>query len=840
EPEDEFELDHITLSTAEPPDLDFSGDGMTNADKRALGHDPWLTDNSGDGLPDVWKIAHGFDPLATHDPALDLDGDGLTLAEEAALGLSPYQSDDRVPGFVLMERWNSLGGGTVPHLTNASAFSLSPTQRELMTRLATLENQGNSYGRRIRGYLVPAETRSHTVYQATDGGGEFWKSPKDSPFDRKRTAYVEGYTGINQFNKYAGQTAETVLLQAGEHYYFEVLQKEGSGGDHVHVAWTTPGNSVLHTVETENLVYFSPREDDPIGDGLPATWKTAHGLDPNFRHGIHGAYGDFDGDGLSNLEEYQLGTHPGLWDTDGDGVSDRDEIHLFLSNPLVADIDSTPAYSETFDGSVTVTTHGAWTKDGQRIYATDNVGSLDYTFTLPEAGVYRLGVAISEHSPYASSSKSYFDLRATVNGVSQGVRGAHAPHGQTTWVYYSLPHLPSGTHEILLDWVNSRLGTRLSVHGLKLERFDGPDSDQNGLADWIDHRIALTLQSDELPAETLVSPFNLEGNAYSPGHVTGVSHPLSSPELSESLGIVRGLFRRYYTNAPLDPDEPTRLVIDPENGLHLIEHDISWASFNLHDHPTFDLRRDDSLLLTATLPDQPPVAFDLELIDPNGVTDVYPIPAGGTLETEFDQTGVWTVRAVLPVDGEPDPQILETEITVHQASFSPAPFVILNHTRDWQPALSGPEIELEQDANVTLLEPNPAADPRGFTLSAHGEGGGILARLPGEGAILDSTRVDVVTNHSREQTSNQVVETFDDGSVLVEAYIRLSHIPDDLSVKIHVFKSGVTLDDGTVNRILTADDFDEFGRYRFFMIRSPDVNGGNCHRISLSQAGEVF
>ena len=75
---------------------------------------------------------------------------------------------------------------------------------------------------------------------------------------------------------------------------------------------------------------------DDDDDGLPNYWEIRFGLDENdpSDNGLDG-----DGDGLTNLEEYDTVTDPSNADTDGDDLSDGDEVNVHGTDPLEPDSD---------------------------------------------------------------------------------------------------------------------------------------------------------------------------------------------------------------------------------------------------------------------------------------------------------------------------------------------------------------------------------------------------------------------------------------------------------------------------------------------------------------------
>ena len=84
-------------------------------------------------------------------------------------------------------------------------------------------------------------------------------------------------------------------------------------------------------------------QTDTDADGIPDVWERRHRLNPL----LDDTSGDFDIDGLTNMEEFLLGTHPNNRDTDHDGLNDAIETETWLwrgpsntgTSPLLPDSD---------------------------------------------------------------------------------------------------------------------------------------------------------------------------------------------------------------------------------------------------------------------------------------------------------------------------------------------------------------------------------------------------------------------------------------------------------------------------------------------------------------------
>lgn len=91
---------------------------------------------------------------------------------------------------------------------------------------------------------------------------------------------------------------------------------------------------------------------DTDGDGLPDAYELEPlGADPTSKdtdgNGVPDGTEDLDGDGLTNLEEYQFGTKPGYADSDNDGLSDYEEVKIYYTDPMKEDTDDDGASDGT-------------------------------------------------------------------------------------------------------------------------------------------------------------------------------------------------------------------------------------------------------------------------------------------------------------------------------------------------------------------------------------------------------------------------------------------------------------------------------------------------------------
>ena len=138
---------------------------------------------------------------------------------------------------VVEHRWSGGSAFDNEDWTGTAAFTGT------LSTFTSLQGVGDSYSRRLTGYLKPATTGDYTFWIAGDDDCRLYLGSNGSPSSKTEIASVDGYTNYQIWDSQPQQKSAVIPLVAGKVYWLEAQQKEGSGGDHVSVAWQAPGGS---------------------------------------------------------------------------------------------------------------------------------------------------------------------------------------------------------------------------------------------------------------------------------------------------------------------------------------------------------------------------------------------------------------------------------------------------------------------------------------------------------------------------------------------------------------------------------------------------------------------
>ncbi len=188
------------------------------------------------------------------------DADGLTgQASRVISVLTIGEAQCAGPaGSLLAERWLGVNGANVADLLAHPAYPHAPTTTFHPTSFDGPNDVADLYGTRVRGYIVPPVSGEYTFTVTSDDAAMVFLSPNHEAQYMTHLCEVPGWTNPEEFNKYLEQVSAPVYLEAGGHYYVELLHKEGQGGDHWQLYWQTPSSATRTIVPGSALVRWAP------------------------------------------------------------------------------------------------------------------------------------------------------------------------------------------------------------------------------------------------------------------------------------------------------------------------------------------------------------------------------------------------------------------------------------------------------------------------------------------------------------------------------------------------------------------------------------------------------
>jgi len=281
---------------------------------------PQANDSDGNELPDSWQATHRLTP-SDGTPASfketsawgDADHDGITNGAELAAGTDPSDPLSRPNTGLQWQIWQGLPGMTLDLLPQLTSYPANPSRSQALVQF-DYGTQGDNYLSRVRGIVTAPVTGTYVFSLAANNETRLYLSRDASRFNKTVIAQVALASPWRNKDWNKWQESTPVDLVAGKKYYIETIQKAGLNEDFLAVGWNVPGFG-QSIISAEFLSPLPADPEDRDDDDLPDPWEKAHGLNSSNPSGADGAWGDPDGDLLSNFDEFQHGTDPLKADT---------------------------------------------------------------------------------------------------------------------------------------------------------------------------------------------------------------------------------------------------------------------------------------------------------------------------------------------------------------------------------------------------------------------------------------------------------------------------------------------------------------------------------------------
>jgi PA14 domain len=723
-------------------------------------------DFNDNNLPDGWEASKGLSNSSLPGALAefgDPDNDGISNFDEFKLNSNPLVKDALADGLTRDTWTNVLDGYWISDFTSNRAVSLNYPNETTQVSSINDNARGAYYVSRYRGFITAPTTGAYRFWIAGNKKCELWladgtvkypgtSTPLANRFGKQRIALNADPKTVSSnvrydYDQYLEQRSRIVHLVQGQSYYIEVLhkQRENANVNHVAVAWQPPGQPrslIPSTAFTSDV----PDDTDGDGDFLPYSWENQYGLNPadsGVTDTRDGQYGDWDADGLTNLDEFQFGTDPKKADTDADGISDFNEIFRYGSDPRVAN-NLSPFLAAAPIPHQYASFTGGWTSNANgSLSAWDRRGEISYTFTLAQPGVHEVvlaGAAIGairavERLPIVLSldgNDPFARQELVSNNGAQGV------------IRCVTPWLTAGPHTLTILHDNYLAARRLRIDSIQFLRLGGLDLDQSGAPDWIEENAASANKLTRVPAESRTSPVSIEGVTENLGSVT-VGYTPFGGTTPIPLIVQSSINDSFFTDVPLSPGGSTALNASFLGGLVNAPSSMTWIPTNLFAgfaDSTLHIRKGDSLRIdswSAGAPDGQPftVALNGTLLADESLNTTH--TSGQPFIATFGTAGTFTFTATHAG------QTTTVTLQVHSADFGPSHSVRAYSPRTMTPPLLSPFHLVEADERLIFQETtaNPQSGPRTFAANVTEAGDRhVIARLP---AFVDGAPSAIVT-----------------------------------------------------------------------------------------------
>lgn len=533
--------------------------------------------------------------------------------------------------------------------------------------------------------------------------------------------------------------------------------------------------------------------------------------------------------------------NPGLFDWQTLDSSGRelfpDWMKLREVGTNAQDLNVTVTTVAAVNGAATNNGLGNWVAAGNAMDATGLRGYLEYNLSAPVADAYRIEVEGREQT----FQMPLVDLPLVVSVDGESLGRFNLPYGPRTngFVHCFTPFLQPGSHIVRILWDNTSLYRKLHIEAIRLQQLQGGAVTSSGMKAWVANRLFAQCGVESAPQTSLVSPVCVEGRGRFLSMMSFAAGQSGMP--LAAVTACPGAGNRWYANVPLSLSNETIFETSFQNGGLIETNQIQWVPDNLLMASNIMVRKGDSLLFTAL----PAGGADGQVtVNISGVGN-FVTDASTPLPYQFNVPGSYTVTGTYSATGASG----TITVQVVDASFeeSPLPARIFK-MRDWDCTNLPPQVAMDADPRLRLVsvsnseraQQNPplpplAANEREYRvrITSAESPQYVLARLGPGGPVIASAAIQGFRWDIAPNTFLRQVAVNNDGSQVVATAFVMSPMMPTVTVGTQVIVSGVTFDDGTVTKTLSASDFDATGTCFLQFIRAAGVKASVCHTTHL-------
>lgn len=233
----------------------------TDRNTRTQNNGPYFIKNQTTTTPE-WEIGNGtYLVCATPYAQASAGGNpGVSQCYKITFTEGTTSESCAGTGKIQQELWTGISG------TSVSSIPVAQTPASVID-LAIFEGPANisdNYGRRIRGYICAPVSGTYVFWISSNDNSELWLSTNAIAANRRKIAYVSGYTNVREWGKYTTQKSAAISLLANQKYYIEALHKEGVGTDHIAVGWQLPAGTLERPIPGMRLIPFTDSGASPV------------------------------------------------------------------------------------------------------------------------------------------------------------------------------------------------------------------------------------------------------------------------------------------------------------------------------------------------------------------------------------------------------------------------------------------------------------------------------------------------------------------------------------------------------------------------------------------------